>query len=179
MSRTRETIRSLRLRQMHRHRVILCLPNCQLVKVSRRDEVTRVCRHRCLHQAGTRLHPDPHVRGIALSPEPEESTAPAPPCQGPSREEHRHSLRKTRIPPARSASRREQRTCALRFRNPTSIAHRHRYVKCWGQRVAALGLPWLVGAVVGNSGSLAPAKHYVKYVAVGRSRPGRSWRHSP
>lgn len=54
---------------------------------------------------------DPHVRGIALFPEPGDFTASSAPCQGPAPRTE-VPLPETRISPSQSACRREKRTLA-------------------------------------------------------------------
>jgi len=81
---------------------------CQLVKVASREEVMLVCRHWLIAMPASGPT-DPHVRGIAPFPEPEDFTASSRPCQGAcSRTEV--PLPKTRISSLTSAYRREKRT---------------------------------------------------------------------
>jgi len=114
------------------HSVFAKLPACQGIPT--RDVAARVpplAHHQCRHPAAT----DPHVRGIAPFPEPEDFTASSLPCQGRCRGpvglapgDAKGSC--GRFPTA------TKHGCAS-LRNPTSIAHRHHSVKCWGRRVAA------------------------------------------
>ena len=67
--------------RLPRFRIAPLLRVCQLVKVAVRDPVTRIRRRWRLARPASAAS-DPHVRGIALFPEPEDFTVSSPPCQG-------------------------------------------------------------------------------------------------
>jgi hypothetical protein len=160
-------LRSLRLRHTPtRYRTHPNLRVCQLVKVSRRNEVTHVYRRWPVATPASGST-DPHVWGIALFPEPGDFTASSGPCQG--------RFPRTEVPFRRRASSHHGRLAAARrgrllaplepneYRTFTSLC------QVLGPSRFRSGSPRLVSPA-GNQTNIPPAKHYVKWVRLPVSR---------
>ena len=133
---------------------------CQLVKVARRKEA-KLASRRWPVATPASGSTDPHVRGIALFPEPGDFTASPAPCQGrsPGTEV---PIPEARISPARSACRRVKRT--LRYLSGTQ---RVSHIDTTMSSAGAVASPLRVAAVrchAGNPTNVPLDTHYVKYI---------------
>jgi hypothetical protein len=165
------TLRSLRLRQMHCHRVILCSPNCQLVKVSRRVTLPLVYRRWLITSAGIRLQPILTSGGSLRFQSLKTLPHPRCPVKGPAED---RQVSRPETQKARAVGFPPQRSTGAYFSGTQRVSH----IDITLSSAGAVALPRGVAAGSlaphNNSGRLAPAAYYVKYVIGGNtgSAPG-------